>query len=471
MFTNFISYFTSKGKTAFLIWSIFAVAIGLRLILYAANPPQNAYDNHFEPTFLIIQNGNLPFKNECHECFQPPLFYVTSAATAWVLFKFGASYYQTLKFLQFLSCLYGILTVFFVYLILKRLPLDIRGRLSALAIISILPRHVYTSAMYSNDTMASLAIAICIYFAFITIEKNFSFFPTFVLSLFTCVALITKQTALVLFPVILSIYIYAFYLNAGTRKKLAKSLFLVMSLPLLTIVGQALIDFHHYGIPFPLNYDFLAKKITHLPGSEYISFYSFKLWLFLIMPIIGPDSINSFWSVTFASLWHDVEPKFLPLIIANKNMWSDYYHYLMGKIYLWPGVTLPISTILIGRGLIFLGMVLFIPKIIGLISSVLHIKENRYTRAESIKMSIFPILLLSNVAGALILTSKIPSFSCMKSTYFLNSLTAFAVFFGMGTMAIKKYNFLYLTIIITLILLFGLVTMHIIQISLTSPQV
>jgi hypothetical protein len=44
-----------------------------------ANPPYNAFDDHFEPILMIMKSGVTPAKNVCFQCFQPPVFYWLSA--------------------------------------------------------------------------------------------------------------------------------------------------------------------------------------------------------------------------------------------------------------------------------------------------------------------------------------------------------------------------------------------------------
>src|SRR5437773_7917520 len=51
----------------------------LRLLLCWFNPPQNAFDNHYEPIFLIMETGAIPAKDACFQCYHPPVFYWISA--------------------------------------------------------------------------------------------------------------------------------------------------------------------------------------------------------------------------------------------------------------------------------------------------------------------------------------------------------------------------------------------------------
>ena len=115
---------------------IFAVAVLLRLLLCWGNPPSNSFDDHFEPIALILQTGHIPAKNACFQCYQPPVFYYSSAILAKPLIYLGYSDPGAIeKFLQFLNCFYGIATLAVIYLILKRLDLSEFSRLMAFCVI------------------------------------------------------------------------------------------------------------------------------------------------------------------------------------------------------------------------------------------------------------------------------------------------------------------------------------------------
>ena len=137
----------------------FILAIALRASLCLSNPPDNAFDNHFEPVGLILQTGTIPAKDACWECFQPPVFYAVSALIGRLSFDLGAQRTRVKKILQLLCCLYGILTVGIVYLILNKFPLSDFAKIIGFGLVCFLPRHIYMSAMHANDTMAYLFVA------------------------------------------------------------------------------------------------------------------------------------------------------------------------------------------------------------------------------------------------------------------------------------------------------------------------
>jgi hypothetical protein len=79
----------------------------------------------------------------------------------------------------------------------------------------------------------------------------------------------------------------------------------------------------------------------------------------------------------------------------------------------------------------------------------------------------FPVLLISNAAIIIALALRLPVYSAMKASYFLNSMPAFAVFLGIGLQSCANRHILKKSISIIFGALFILVSLHILHISLT----
>lgn len=125
-------------KTVFI--SFFVLGGLLRILLCWSNPPGNFFDNHFEPILLIMKTGAIPGKNDCWQCYHPPVFYWISAMAGHVAAHVGiASLPRLLKFFQFVVCFYGILTLGILYLILNKLRLSNFSRLLAFGTACFFP--------------------------------------------------------------------------------------------------------------------------------------------------------------------------------------------------------------------------------------------------------------------------------------------------------------------------------------------
>jgi hypothetical protein len=183
----------------------FLFAIVLRVLLCWSNPVSNSFDNHFEPIFLIMKFGTIPAKNACWQCYHPPVFY-------WIF--------------------YGILTVGIIYLILSKLPLSDFSRLIAFGTVCFLPRHIYMSAMNSNDTISYLFVALSIYLLLIAIERKLSLLILLLASIVISITLFTKYSSYVVLPIILTSFVLLFYNGLIVpRKKVAASLILILLVP------------------------------------------------------------------------------------------------------------------------------------------------------------------------------------------------------------------------------------------------
>jgi hypothetical protein len=166
-------------------------------------------------------------------------------------------------------------------------------------------------------------------------------------------------------------------------------------------------------------------------------------------------------------MWFDNEPKFLHFLDSNHDWWKHYNAWLRGEKG-FPGNnhSMSILTKLTGSGIIAFGLFPLLLMIYGFYN-YFRGSWKSWTNAkgmEVVKMSIFPALLFSNAAGIIALALRLPVYSIMKASYFLNSMPAFAVFLSLGLMPCEKNKKLKWTIVIVFGALFALVSLHILHI-------
>src|SRR5437588_6905257 len=151
---------------------LFCAGALLRLLLCWFNPPQNAFDNHYEPIFLIMETGAIPAKDACFQCYHPPVFYWISAIIGDMAVFGGMTPPHMVKLLQFVCCFYGIATLGVCYLILKKFPLSAFS--SAIAFEpSAFWRHTFNfSQMNSNNTFPILWLGIWSYLTFVALNNK-----------------------------------------------------------------------------------------------------------------------------------------------------------------------------------------------------------------------------------------------------------------------------------------------------------
>ena len=451
-----------------LTWVFFTAAVGLRLLLYWTNPPSNDFDNHFEPIFWIMEFWTIPPKDALWQSYHPPVFYVISAMVGELARNTGIAIRQIPKILQFISCLYGILTVGVLYLILKKVPLSEFSRLLAFGFACFLPRHIYMSAMHSNDTIAGLSVAVCVYLMLVALERKFSYPAAVMSSIAITVAIFTKYTSFVVIPMALSILAPAFLQRIIIpRKRLAIACLLLIVVPLLFLSAYCYSNIKDYGNPLPLNTAIANPAATQPRSESGVSFTDFKPWKSIRTPILAPWNIDSFWTLIYSRMWFDMEPKFICYTDQDLLLWGHYMKWLRGEKGFPSDIQLSPFTYFTGSALITMGLVPLLFIIIGACRSIFGKLglRNEINSDVAIKSQIFLVLFLSNAAGIIHVALSTPIYSVMKATYFMGSLPAFAVFLGLGIMAFEKHRLARWMIAFVFGGLFVLVALHIVHIA------
>ena len=445
------------------------LGVGLRLMLFWINPPDNAFDNHFEPILWIMNTGTIAPKDALWQSYQPPVFYVISAAVGSLERNAGVPPPAIFKTLQFVSALYGILTLGVILLILKRVPLSDFSRLVAFATVCFLPQHIYQTALHSNDTISYLGVALCAYLMLVAHQRGFTAGFSVLLCVAATLTLFTKYTAFVVLPMMVALLLPELWRPASPpQPRRTATRLLLIAVPLLVLGAYGLANLHRYGHALPWNTAMLDPSKTQPRAAGGLSFFNFKPWTCIATPLLAPSNLDSFWTLIHARMWFDMEPKFLFFLDQNRAWWEHYYAWLRGEQAFPEGFAWSPLTRFMGSALITLGLVPLALLWIGLARSA---RAGFYVTPQAggrrwTGMQIFAALLVSNAAGVLYLTMRSPVYSSVKAIYFLVSLPAFAVFIGLGMAAIERHRRARALIVASLVGLFALVTFHIIQIGL-----
>jgi hypothetical protein len=445
------------------------LGVGLRLTLFWVNPPDNYVDNHYEPILWIMQKGSLPPKDALWQAYQPPVFYVVSAAVGTLERNAGASPPTVYKTLQFVSALFGILALWVIFKILKRVPISDFARLVAFASVCFLPQHIYLTALHSNDTAAGLGVALSAWLMLLARERGFPPWLSLLLCATTTLTLFTKYTGFVALPMMMALVLPELARPAeSTRRGRAVTLWLLLLVPLFALGAYALANLARYGQALPWNTAFLdpSKTQPHAPGG--MSFLTFKPWTCIATPMLAPWNLDSFWTLIHARMWWDMEPKFIYFLDQNRAWWEHYYAWLRGEQPFPAGFPWTPFTRFTGAALITLGLVPLGLMLAGLIRSVrggFHVAIAEGRRRWT-GMQIFAALLLSNAAGVVYLTMRSPVYSSVKAIYFLVALPAFAAYIGLGFMALERHRWARALVVGALAALFALVAFHILELGL-----
>jgi len=455
--------------------AIFCLAVFLRGLLCWENPPSNSFDDHFEPISLIMKNGHIPPKDACFQCYHPPVFYYTSAKIGETLNALGMEETIVRKTLQFLNFLYNVLTLVVVYLILSVMNLSSYSKMVAFTTVCILPRHIYMAAMHSNDNLCVLLVALCCYLVLIAIDRKLAWQTVALVGIIITLATFVKYTAFVLFPaVLISMILIPIYIPQISLSRITTAVFFSL-FPAIFLLGTYMAaNVRDYGKPLPWNDKMFNTSVIHPRDPAKISYTSFAPWQYMIEPLIIPGQMHSFWTIIYSGTWFDIEPKFTQVTDKNRIWWPRYFGWLSGDM-AFPSLPSPLSfpTRVLAAGLLLCGIVPLVLVIVGIVWSVriLMFCKDADARIQAVKLNLFPILLVANTAGVILLTVKAPVYSSIKASYFFNSLPAFAVFNAIGIKCMENRRWIKIIIAAGCIALVLLVILHVVQIAMAFSTI
>ncbi len=149
-------------------YALIIVLLGalVRLTVWYANPPNNAYDDHLEVIAHVARSFERPTIDNCFQCYHPPLYYFVQAMVLRGTHAITGSFWTAWRTVQLSSVLFSIFHLLVCWKILSSVTKPhLPSQLCALAVLTFLPRDIYTSAFIANDTAVILlgAIAILIY--------------------------------------------------------------------------------------------------------------------------------------------------------------------------------------------------------------------------------------------------------------------------------------------------------------------
>jgi len=411
----------------------------LRVLLVSVNPPTNAFDDHFRPITLLLETGRLPAASDCWECYHPPVFYVVSAGIARLASFAGVAAVGVQKIVHFMPCLYGILTLVLLASILRRLRLPTLPTCVAFATACFLPRHVYMSAMHSNDTIAYLGVTLCVALNLAAFDDGLRPRRLVLLALALAATVLTKYTSLVALPMVLAPFAAAWaWRLAPGRRRIAIAGVGVALPALVALLLFTLPNVREYGRPFPSNLElFHDEWLASGRAARDIDWWGFHPLQAIGTPILAPGQRDSLWTVLWASSFFDTEPRFLRFTDpADPAWWEAYDRYLGGADdAAWPGVeALSRATRLTGSLLLTLGLLPLLLLLLGALDAVLGRWRMLFPvdRPAAVRMVMLPLLALGIAAGIVLTTWKFPYTFSMKSTYVLNALPACVVFVALG---------------------------------------
>ena len=450
-----------RRTTSTILAALFLAGVVLRLLLCWANPPENAFDDHFEPILAIMKTGSIPAKDACFQCYQPPVFYWTSAMIGKAALAAGASHDAMMKLLQLLVCGAGIATVALCYAILTRFPISDFARVLAFGTVCFLPRLIYMGAMHGNDTFASMFVALALYLTLLAAERGFHGSLALAVGMAATLAIFTKYTALAVIPAIAAAIVEAWRRGVfPSRRRMAVAVLGAVVLPSAFLAASMIHNTKRYGSALPSNFAIYDPSLHRPRDPGGVDFWTFEPWEKLRDPVLVPGQLHSFWTLIYSGMWFDTEPYFVSELGTDGGWWESYYGWYRGEGP-YPGghPDLPGSTRALAAGLFVLGLV---PAALMAMGSGLVLTQ-RWRRVPGLVP--LGVLLAFNAAGVIALTLRLPVFNAMKPSYLLISTPSFAILLAVGAAQWERHLFVRRGLAITFGALFAVAAAHVAQVT------
>lgn len=438
------SIFVRVRYNRLVIIFVFIVALSLRFTLCLFN--REANDNHLEVVEWIIDQGNLPDKDDCWECFQPKLYYLLNAGVICVLQI--ENHFDRILCMQIINFFFSFFILLYLWKFINRQQFSEQIKIAAFALLALNSCLTGINVQATNDTLVILAGILTIYFAdrFFNQKKIWLALP---MGIFLIIACLVKGSGLVSFGVLILIFCLKIFVAHIDEKKLyAKTAgLLLLSFSLIIPVGAGYVqNYRHYGTPFvvvlpqdppPL---LVERTFAGRPGITSIvdGYFTFRYLDMIRNPYIVSTIDN--YQLHRTSLWSQ---------LYGRTMFLHFDQHPKS----WESTDTKI--IFVGRWLIILGIVPLLLFIAGLLKCTKHLfKEKSVNNNNNWIHLVF-------VAGFLLFMVKYSysyrDYSIMKSIFIFPALPSFIKFFMDGYSMIKsKIIFRITSAIISVILLLSI---------------
>ncbi len=420
---------SAKESYRVLIIIVFIFASLLRFSLALVNDESN--DDHVEVIKVIRDEGRLPIKEDCRECFHAK-FYHASVAGLLKIFSITDEM-LVVKIAQVVNALAGILTLWIVYLFLKERGLNPKVELISFAFIALNPKLIGINAQATNDSFAILFSTAALY----NLDKYFTYNRVVLFwwaVVYAVLAAITKATTLTLSAGIFLILFIKCFVTPAIEIKIRRQLFIliigfsVIWLSIVPAIGQYWTNYQRYGSPITIDLtatalpDLWKEKIYYRPGvtsftNTYLTFRFIDLFKHPTIQTNSADNYpahrTSFWTQLYGRM-HFVHFDFWPPSWQTTDPFVLNVGRLIFLLALWP-------TLLLLKGM---GAELSL-----LIRAIKNKRFNYFKDTNS--WGHFMIIALS-LLSVIIFSMKYKDFSSMKVIYVFPAILAFLDFFIKG---------------------------------------
>jgi hypothetical protein len=423
-----------RKRTKSIVFAIFFISIGLRLILAYIN--RDANDDHLQVINWIVDKHQIPQKTDCWECFQPKFFYVLSADIIAGL-NIQSTEHRIMA-IQFMNVILGFLTIFLFWMFIKKQPLNDKTKLLLFAYFAFNPCLAGINVQATNDTMEIFFGVLAVYFCDVFFSKTTIFNFTFLLFAALGAAL-TKATGIMLFIVIAIFFAIKIFAQAEARKKLSLFIFLLTALAgffgVVVIAGGYYSYYRQYNsipgsvlekAPPPLFFqDTYPAGIRPGVINMAESFFTFRYFDMIIRPSI-PNGMNDY-PLHRTSLWSQLYGR---TVFLQFDQWPPTWQ------------TDNPAIMAIGRVLIILGLVPLLLFLSGLWNGIYLFSKNILKKSRTYLAYDINYLhlgvTLAFLAAIVKYTYDYRAFSAMKAIYIFPGFISYIKLFSNGYSSVKN---------------------------------
>lgn len=272
----------SRSIVKSLLASLFLIGIAGRLLLFVNAPSFAGYyfDQCWPPFQIIIAEHRLPLPEECWQCYQPPLFYLVSAASVATSNSFGIraelSLWSPMLINLFLS--FGIVALIFVTL--DRF-VDRRSThfWIGLALASLVPKLFINSAALNLDVPVNLLLGISMVSLILGLDRGRFGWMMAVCGLSAGLAMATKYTGLIAVVVLSIMVLVEATRGRSLRNQRVGALLASLAIALLLGSGVYLRNWVVVGHAMPGNESNAASFGLEATSHQRVrpDFFEFKL--------------------------------------------------------------------------------------------------------------------------------------------------------------------------------------------------
>jgi len=286
------------------------------------------YEHHQKYLHHFLTSWRIPTADEGIQMYNPPLFYMAAA----LLFRLSgpSSLFPMVEnCAQFVNSVSVLITMFAIFLILRRVLVGRLAVAASLAIAAFLPMSLYKAPSVAGDSATALVCTLSFYL-WLRYTDGQKRSGIVLLAVSSGIGLLVRYTALFPFLGICAGLAYMFWQNPSGRKKLITHFAAYLAIVLLIAGGYYARNVMLFGGLFPINGTRELFFYRQTPGFRDWDFYTNVRDLILGNPMSKQLIMESFLAGTYSSFWFDGQHVFM--IYSKVSKFTPYVVPALGLL-------------------------------------------------------------------------------------------------------------------------------------------